>query len=294
MMTPNPPTNNIETIERVCCPVCGNNEHVELWEKGGARYVECKECKLVYENPRLTAEGLKRLYSQESYYIQKPSGEPNSGYENYFVQCTPALQTEYFSIVQQFAEVNTGRFLDVGCGTGGVLGVARKRGWEAVGLEVSDWAVEQARKQGNTIVNATVLEARFPDDHFDAVSMFDVLEHLPSPVDYIKDVYRILKPGGVLVMETPNIGGFFARHLYKEHSELIKPRAHICLYTPYTVGRLCSCVPFSKVRIQTFPYCRRYSLGYFKGLMATRILPRRTRVQLTINESLRIACWKPA
>jgi SAM-dependent methyltransferase len=246
----------------------------------------------VYENPRFAAEESKQLYSGESYYVQMPGKEPNSGYENYFVQCTPALQSEYFDIVQRFARVKTGRFLDVGCGAGGVLGVAQSRGWEAFGQEISDWAVEQARKQGYEIINALLLEAQFPENHFDAVAMFDVLEHLPSPVDYIREVHRILKPGGVLVVETPNIGGFFARYLYKENSDLIKPRAHICLFTPQSARRLCGSVPFSEVRIETFPYCRQYSFEYLKGLIATRILPGRTPMQLTFNESLRILCWK--
>ena len=288
------PNENDQELEQVSCPVCGSDGRAELWEKRGARYVVCNQCTLVYENPRLTVGGLKRFYSQRSYYIQEPSQNPNSGYENYLVQCTPALQAEYFNIALRFSKVKSGRFLDIGCGTGGVLAVAKSHGWEAVGLEISDWAVEQARAQGHTVINATLQQAQFPDNQLDVVSMFDVLEHLPTPVEYLKEVYRILRPGGVLVIETPNIGGFFARYLYKEDSDLIKPRAHICLYTRQSARRLCSYVPFSEVRIQTFPYCRRYSLAYFKGLIATRLLPRRVPMQLTINESLRIVCWKPA
>jgi ubiquinone/menaquinone biosynthesis C-methylase UbiE len=141
-------------------------------------------------------------------------------------------------------------------------------------------------------VHAHLLDAHFPGDNFDAISMFDVLEHLPSPGKYMREIYRILNRGGVLVIETPNIDGFFARHVYKEMSDLVKPRTHICLYNPSSSRRLLSEAPFSKTNVRTFPYCRRYSFVYLKGVIATRILPRRVPVQLTLNESLRIVCWK--
>lgn len=279
-------------MENVSCPVCGTKDEIELWTKRGARYVRCRKCSLVYENPRLTTKELKELYSNEAYYIQKPSEAPNSGYENYLLQCTPQLQTEYFEIVQRFARVKTGRFLDVGCGTGGVVAAAETHGWEAIGQEISDWAVVQGRKNGISIVNATLPEAHFRENYFNALSMFDVLEHLPSPVEYLKELYRILAPDGVLIIETPNINGFFARYLYKENSDLVKPRAHICLFNPSSAKRLCANAPFSEVLIEAFPYCRKFTLGYFKGVIATRILPKRTPMQLTLNESLRIICWK--
>jgi SAM-dependent methyltransferase len=263
-----------------------------LWEKNEARYVRCKQCKLVYENPRLTESELKDFYSEESYFVRSDSSIPVVGYEDYCAQCTPKLQREYFGIVERYTARKSGRYLDIGCGTGGVVKAAQQKGWEAVGQEISSWAVEQGHREGTPIVHAGLLEAHFPENHFDAVSMFDVLEHLPSPVSYVREIYRILNHGGVLVVETPNIDGFFARHFYKEKSDLVKPRAHICLYGPTSSHRLFSEAPFSKKLIRTFPYCRRYTVAYLKGVIATRILPHRVPVQLTFNESLRIICWK--
>ena len=263
-----------------------------LWIKHGASYVRCIECTHVYENPRLTQEELKRFYSDEKYFIQRTGDVPNSGYINYLLQCNSQLQNEYFDVIEQHARVRPGRFLDVGCGSGGVVATATRRGWEAMGQEISDWAAEEGRKNGINIINVDLLEARLPSEHFDAISMFDVLEHLPSPVEYLREIFRILKPNGVLVIETPNINGFFARWFYKENSDLVKPRAHISLFTPRSTARLCEQIPFSHVRIVTFPYCRRFSFTYFKGVIATHILPGRERMQLTFNESLRIVCWK--
>jgi SAM-dependent methyltransferase len=232
------------------------------------------------------------MYSDVSYFINPDTCTPTNGYENYLLQCSPALQEEYFDIVESYAQNRPGRYLDVGCGTGGVVKVALQRSWDAVGQEISDWAATEGAKAGVTIVNATLLDAHFDADSFDAISMFDVLEHLPLPGPYMLEIHRILRPGGVLLLETPNIDGFFARYVYGDKSDLIKPRAHICLYGPRNVRRLLSAIPFSGVEIRTFPYCRKYTLAYWKGVLASRILPDRIPVQLTVNESLRVVCWK--
>lgn len=279
-------------MESVPCAVCGSRDCQPLWVKEGSWYVRCRECTLVYQNPRPDDAELKKFYSSAGYFFRADQADAVEGYEDYFLQCTPALLDEYFGIVQKFARVPKGRFLDIGCGPGNLLKVALARGWEAVGVEISDWAAEQGRREGLNILNMTLPAAGFPSDSFQAASMFDVLEHLPDPGRYLAEVYRILSPGGVLVVETPNINGFFARHVYKEKSDLVKPRAHICLYTPESIRKLFAAAPFTDVRIMTFPYSRTFTFAYLKGLIGSRVRPGRVPLQFTWNESLRIVSWK--
>lgn len=279
-------------MEYVSCPVCGEDNARPLWIKHDVRYVRCNACSLVYENPRLTEQELIEFYSDKSYFIKESDQAETSGYENYFAQCTQSLREEYFALIERYTQTTPGRYCDVGCGTGGVLRVAQERGWEAIGVEVSSWAVQEGTKAGLDIRQGSLRDAQFPDDHFDAVSMFDVLEHLTSPRPYVQEIHRILKPGGVLLIETPNVDGFFAQYIYREHADLVKPRAHICLYGPRSAKRLLVPAGFSTVRIMTFPYCRRITLGYLKSVVTSRILPGRTPVQLTFNDSLRIVCRK--
>jgi len=278
-------------LEVIPCPVCGAAGATPLWSKDDAHYVCCPHCTLVYENPRLTAEALKELYSRPSYFVQEDADQSPVGYQNYFAQCTPQLNEEYFRIVQR-AVPGGHELLDVGCGLGGVLLAAQHDGWDAVGVELSSWAVKEGRKHGARILEGSLVEAGLQASRFDAVSMFDVLEHLPSPVPTLREAHRLLKPGGALIMETPNIGGFFARSVYRENSDLVKPRAHICLYSTRSARMLLAKLPFARVRIETFPYCRRLSPGYFLSVLRSRVRRESSPVQLTWNDSLRIVAWK--
>ncbi len=279
-------------MEFVPCPICGQDNARPLWTKQGAAYVRCNVCSLVYENPRLSEQELVEFYSARSYFINESHQAESSGYEDYFAQCTRSLQEEYFAVIQRYAKVQRGNLCDVGCGPGGVLKIAQEKGWEATGVEISAWAVQEGRKGGVKIHEGSLLDAGFPDNHFDAVSMFDVLEHLTTPRAYLREIHRIVKPGGVLVIETPNVDGFFARYVYRERADLVKPRAHICLYGPQSARRLLAPVGFTRVKLMTFPYCRRITPGYLKSVVASRLLPGRAPVQLTFNDSLRIVCWK--
>ena len=277
-------------MEFVNCPLCGVDDGKYLWSKDEAEYFKCKNCSLVYENPRFTMRELQDYYSREQYYLN--SGEHTSGYENYFTQCTPELCNEYFNIIEKFSRKKNGKLLDIGSGPGGLLKIAVQKGWEATGLEISRWAVSKGHEDGLDIIETDLLDASFPENHFDVIVMFDVLEHLPHPKEYIKEIHRILVTGGAVIAETPNVAGFYASHLYKENSDIVKPRAHICLYSPTTVKKLFLEGGFTKLNINTFPYCRKFTLGYFKNLIVSRIIPGRTSVQLTWNESLRIVAWK--
>jgi SAM-dependent methyltransferase len=278
-------------MEAVACPLCNEDKGEFLWSKQGARYFRCPACSLVYENPRLSFHELKEFYSQESYFVNANASSPTSGYQDYFSQCSQALQSEYFGIVERYSKRKPGRYLDIGCGPGGVLRIAKEHGWEAVGLEISSWAVKEGRKAGLHMIEATLLDAGFGENQFDAISMFDVLEHLSSPLEYMRETLRVLRPGGVLVIETPNVDGFFTRYWYRERADLVKPRAHICLYGPSSARRLLRLAGFRDFHISAFPYCRKLSPGYLKSVVVSRLAPG-PPVQLTLNDSLRIVCWK--
>ena len=120
--------------------------------------------------------------------------------------------------------------LEVGCGHGGTVALMRRAGFDAIGMELSPWVVEFARQAFDIPVLQGPVETGVVDGRrFDAILMFDVLEHLRSPIDTIRYCEKLLKPDGIFVIQTPKVppaesydqlireDGGFVSHLHPEH-----------------------------------------------------------------------------
>lgn len=124
-----------------------------------------------------------------------------------------------------------GRVLDVGCGRGLLLRAFQRRGWEVQGTELSEAAAAYAREVlGLQVSIGELAGLGFPAGHFDAVTLWHVLEHLPDPQLLLAEVRRILKPGGVLFLGVPNFGGWEARGCRAGWFHLDVPR-HLTHFT---------------------------------------------------------------
>ena len=122
------------------------------------------------------------------------------------------------------------RLLDVGCGNGDFLANARDAGWDVVGVDPDPKAVAAAKQRGlDASVGSVELYAGEPG-RFDAISLSHVLEHLHEPLPFIRAVHRLLKPGGVLFIDTPNIEGRGARRWGRNWRGLETPR-HLVLFS---------------------------------------------------------------
>ena len=120
-----------------------------------------------------------------------------------------------------------GRLLDVGCATGVFAGVAHQHGWNVTGLDASAWATARARPRhpGVAFVTGPVEAAPFPPESYEAVTLWDVIEHVPSPLDTLRQLHRWLAPRGCLFLNLPNaesgVARCMGRHwvlLLREHS----------------------------------------------------------------------------
>jgi SAM-dependent methyltransferase len=180
------------------CPLCnGQRACLEMvWNR--FRLVRCYDCDLVYSDP---LEVPATLYD-EAY-------DHHAAYQGYLREArstaTPRLHVAWaWRHFFGFAPT-PGRLLDVGCATGSFMRVARNRGWSPQGVDVSPAAAAIAREVAGAETHAGTLEAcRFPSDSFDAVTAWEVLEHVPSPKAFMAEIYRILRPGGRVALPTPN------------------------------------------------------------------------------------------
>jgi SAM-dependent methyltransferase len=156
------------------------------------------------------------------------------------------------------------RVLDVGCGPGLLLDEARRRGWQAHGVDLSAWAVEQARARGIDALHGTLADAAFPSASFDAVFMVDVLEHLTDPVGTLLEATRVLRPGGSLCVVTPDADSAAARLLGSRWWGMLP--GHIVLFPRAVTVELIRALGYEVRGSRTAP--RHFSVDYLLGTLA--------------------------
>lgn len=254
-------------MEWVNCNLCGeNNTHPVFrvaYQKENKIFdlVQCKNCGLIYLNPRPTLQEIKRYYPNEKYYsysqLEKEGSQKKdivtklntlfreAVIHNYYgkFQDLPWMQKLKNKILSFPAKyrfgtapsfIKKGKILDIGCGDGLFLYSLRKLGWQTLGIEINKAASQKARERGLEVLNCDLLEAGFNDDFFDVVRTWSVLEHLHNPSQTLAEIYRILKPGGTLIVQVPYFNSLASR-LFKENwSGLDIPR-HLYQFSSHTL-----------------------------------------------------------
>lgn len=225
-------------LEAVACNLCQGTETRPFTIKQGLSVVRCVRCGLVYVNPRLDAQSLHRHYnsgqsSRVQYYLD--------------VECADRRTfDEVLDLLEQHLP-QRGELLDIGPNTGTCLLAARERGWRGCGIEINADAAAYCRQsRGLNVIAGTLDTHPFPRDCFDVVLMGDVIEHLSDPRATMRQVQRILRPGGLVVISTPDIAGWAGRVLQ------VKPQEHLYYFSPQTMGALLQRVGLEVVSITSF------------------------------------------
>jgi 2-polyprenyl-3-methyl-5-hydroxy-6-metoxy-1,4-benzoquinol methylase len=281
-----------ESLEYLdACPVCGARTGQELLYHGlrdkfqvntpGAwDFYRCGACGSGYYNPRPTPESVGRLY--EAYYTHAHTAPLEyaqlsllgklrrilgNGYRNYRfgMRERPASILGVLAVwlmPDQRALLDTGgrhlpkrpkgRLLDVGCGNGDFLLFAQRAGWEAIGVEPDPKAVEVARARGLTVHLGTLETLHEAPESFQGITMNHVIEHVHHPRATLEHCYRLLKRGGWLWIETPNLDAQGHARYGENWIGLDTPR-HLVVFTDRSLLRLLEEVGFA--RIERLPYC---------------------------------------
>ncbi|HZY09660.1 MAG TPA: class I SAM-dependent methyltransferase [Bacteroidota bacterium] len=218
--------------------------------------VRCNVCGLVYANPRWQSAVVEDSYSivEDPIYIEERDGRELTFRRN-------------LAPFEKFINGNshTRRLLDVGCHIGVMVEIAQEHGWEAWGIEPSEWASQHARERGLHVIMGTLNDAQIPNDYFDVVTMWDVVEHLTDPAREINNAYRVLKPGGIIALHTIDIESLFARFMGKRWPWLME--MHLYYFSPRTLGKMLERAGFQVLEFGA--QGRFLRLGYF----ITRIKP---------------------
>lgn len=189
--------------------------------KEWGRHVKCKNCHLIYMNP------MEKVSKTNDYYFKAKNTHAPTIRESYLRTAKSQVR-----LVQKYASGTN--LLDIGCAQGFFLYSASKARYNIKGIEISQDAAEYAVREFGLDVEAKPFEElRFPENHFDVVTLWQVLEHVPYPLTILKEVHRILKPGGLLVVSTPDIAGIPAKILRKRWWDI--KRLHINQFSTKTL-----------------------------------------------------------
>lgn len=220
------------------CPMCGSERFETAFEEPPYAVRRCSACGMGWVSPRLDERGLAGIYQDDSYW--RSQSPKTLGYSDY--RADEELYLDSFRKRLEYVlrdGPDSGRALDVGFAAGFCMAVLRQRGFEVHGVEVSETIGSHARDHFGfeSVFFGTLESAPFPEAHFDLITMWDVVEHVVDPQALLERAHALLKPGGLLVVETQDIDSRFARalgprwHHYK-HAE------HIYHFTPPSLRRL--------------------------------------------------------
>jgi CMP-N-acetylneuraminic acid synthetase/SAM-dependent methyltransferase len=214
------------------CPTCRATDAMLELEKDHMRIVRCRSCDLVYVNPTFDDAHYTSVYASQAYQdIVRDLGINSHEYR------VSRFGTERVGMMSQLLHVpadRAPRFLDVGCSTGFVVEAAQAAGWEAIGIDLNPSAIAYGRSRGLDLRTVALESAGFTAGSFDAIGLFDVVEHLLDPGRTVAAAVDLLAPGGILFLYVPNYDSA-SRLLMGANAHFIWPTHHLNYYTPSTI-----------------------------------------------------------
>lgn len=220
------------------CVVCGSTERDRELVVGSYDILRCR-CGLRVLSPEPAAETLVEVFDDGSIY------------GGAFALEAALLERSHASLAVAERFVRPGRLLDVGFGPGFLLAAARERGWNATGVDPSPFSVERARAMGFEAHEGLLEDLRLPEASFDAVALMQVVEHVVDPRPLLAECRRVLRPGGALLVATPNPASLLAR-LKREGFNYWIPPVHCVWYTPDALHKLLADSHLEPVRLYTW------------------------------------------
>ncbi len=197
----------------------------------------CLLCNFVFIQRKPTEKEIKDHYRAYSY------ASPT--------YISPITIKRYHQLLNKFEKYRQhNRILDVGCGLGFFLEIAKQRGWQVYGTEYSEKAVEVCKNKGLNVHEGVLNPNNYRRVEFDIITSFEVIEHINNPTEEITNIAKLLRTGGLLYCTTPNFNAIL-RYMFKAEYHIISYPEHLCYYTPRTLNNLIEKSGFKKKKILT-------------------------------------------
>jgi len=229
------------------CPHCTLDDWKPAQHVRGTSLSRCSTCGLL-----ATTHFLKDHENAPALY---DVGSEN--YVEYSKRYLPARLAFYRRILPKLEPFRqTGQLLEIGSSYGHFLDCASAAGWEAQGVEISDYACQVARSRGCRVRQADLLDVRLSPESFDVIAMWDVIEHFSRPTEILRHCIELLRPGGGLILRTPDAralcpGGGLFRAGYRHLGYPANTPEHVFHFTSQDLSALLSKLGYMRAEIHT-------------------------------------------
>ena len=235
---------------KVCCPACGKDDYEQKFEKYSFQFDCCNNCGTLYMNPRASEDDLKQLYTNSEVYAY---------WNKYIFPASDAKRNEkifkprverIIKICEKY-NIGTDLLVEVGAGYGSFMRAMQQVDYfkRLLAVEPFSGLAEHCRSVGVDVIEDTIENVDLSKDEPDIIVCFEVIEHLFSPVDFLKACFKSLESGGILILSCPNYAGFDIS-LLQEVSDSIDEE-HINLFTPESIKILAERAGFKLLEIMT-------------------------------------------
>jgi len=257
----------------VNCLLCKEMTASELQSKENYSYRCCSRCGFVYLYPRPDSDGLRDLYSGKAECAIDTSIDPTG--EEIIHRSRFAVELDRIEKLR-----SPGNILDIGSAWGFFLALAEERGWLPLGVELSCEASEYARRRfGLNVFTGTLADARLPESHFDVVTLWHVLEHIPDPLAELTEIRRIIRDDGLLVVSVPTpwsicdyLSDAVPVHLYYFDEGTLTSIARKAGFRVLRIGKRSSSGMMAKLKKAGIQDPRQFLVRYWRPLSKVRRL----------------------
>ena len=229
------------------------------------------ECRLMWLDPVPTEEDIGKAYKGGYYTHHEPeaclekhikhgylAAKLNDADRGGVVEKILALAATIYPATRRvvefparfLTELPRGRLLDMGCGAGEMLSFAQAIGWDAEGVDFDPVAVQSARERELPVQLGTLEAQRYPNGHFHVVLLSHVIEHVHDPLALLREIRRLMVPGGHLFCATPN-GSSWGHRMMAARWDFLDPPRHLSIFSVPSMRRVCADAGFSNVSVHT-------------------------------------------
>jgi len=207
--------------------------------------VKCNNCNLVAIDP---LPQLDDMIARSEYWAEKHHKQSVKVKQHFSENFQQVVYSRYFKEMNLYK--HTGRILDIGCGIGSFIYAAEKIGWQAYGVDIGP-AISVAKEHNLSVFKGRLEDASFPENYFDVISMFDVIEHISDLNSLMETIRKNLRNNGLLIIKTPNLRCLTAR-LLKQNWSALQPLDHLVLFSSETLNSYLLKFGFDVIRSNTW------------------------------------------